>query len=418
MKEIIKKVFDGVVEFVGKLKAKLVETFTRTMFTYRASTEAGFRPCFLVGNRPIDRKHMDKLYSSLKRREKDRFTVPGTTTPLLPLLEVMQDYPEKERLHFIDLYGNELTLDSPGVREGLYYLVLDGQHRVAACYTYGVDMLFILVVVDVDEIFEFVGDYNKDGKGWNGVDWITSYRATGKFNSPLFTKMDELSAILPGVSERYKSYLLTGNPNGMKKADVEMVKETLVYDEALVARGTAFAMAIAVGLPIEGKITKEQMVVGKWFRRLEGVRTILSVIPQCSGALLATYDVDMKSFLGDLSDEQIEGMAALITSRSYGELETYFLKQFKEYAETHTDSRDALSAEIDSKYAALAEQRKSAEAEARENAISNAPGKRPTRLLTGSIEEMRLNVDAMERYDKEKEERKSRKAERSEGVHS
>ena len=418
MKEIIKKVFDGVVEFVGKLKAKLVETFTRTMFTYRASTEAGFRPCFLVGNRPIDRKHMDKLYSSLKRREKDRFTVPGTTTPLLPLLEVMQDYPEKERLHFIDLYGNDLTLDSPGVRDGLYYLVLDGQHRVAACYTYGVDMLFILVVVDVDEIFDFVGDYNKDGKGWNGADWITSYRATGKFSSPLFTKMDELCAILPGVSERYKSYLLTGNPNGMKKADVEMGRETLVYDEALVARGTAFAIAIAVGLPIEGKISKEQMVVGKWFRRLEGVRTILSVIPQCSGALLATYDVDMKSFLGDLSDEQIESMAALITSRSYGELETYFLKQFKEYAETHTDSRDALSAEIDSKYAALAEQRKSAEAEARENAISNAPGKRPTRLLTGSIEEMRLNVEAMERYDKEKEERKSRKAERSEGVHS
>ena len=28
MQEIIKKVFDGVVEFVGKLKAKLVETFT------------------------------------------------------------------------------------------------------------------------------------------------------------------------------------------------------------------------------------------------------------------------------------------------------------------------------------------------------------------------------------------------------
>ena len=422
MKEIIKKVFDGVVEFVGKLKAKLVETFTRTMFTYRASTEAGFRPCFLVGNRPIDRKHMDKLYSSLKRREKDRFTVPGTTTPLLPLLEVMQDYPEKERLHFIDLCGNELTLDSPGVREGLYYLVLDGQHRVAACYTYGVDMLFILVVVDVDEIFEFVGDYNKDGKGWNGVDWITSYRATGKFNSPLFTKMDELSAILPGVSERYKSYLLTCNPNGMKKADVEMGRETLVYDEALVARGTAFAIAIAVGLPIEGKISKEQMVVGKWFRRLEGVRTILSVIPQCSGALLATYDVDMKCFLGNIDGLSVSVMADLIKKRSYGEVEAYYLKRYKEYVDLHSEDRESVSADIETKYAALAEQRQRAEAEVRSNAVASDPDRRPARLLSGSVDDMRRNAEAIDRFNskkqQEKEARSARKAERSEGVHS
>lgn len=133
---------------------------------------------------------------------------------------------------------------------------------------------------------------------------------------------------------------------------------------------------------------------------------------------MLTFDVDMKVFLGHLESFQVLSMSGMILGKNTGALETYFLKQYKEYVQSHTTDRDAQSAEIDAKYAALAEQRKSAEAEARENAISNAPGKRPTRLLTGSIEEMRLNVEAMERYDKEKEERKSRKAERSEGVHS
>jgi hypothetical protein len=174
-----------------------------------------------------------------------------------------------------------------------------------------------------------------------------------------------------------------------------------------------------VGLPIEGKISKEQMVVGKWFRRLEGVRTILSVIPQCSGALLATYDVDMKCFLGNIDGLSVSVMADLIKKRCYGDVEAYFLKRYKEYVDIHSVDRESVSADIEARYAVLAEQRQLAEAELRSNAIASDPDKRPARLLTGSVDDMRRNAEAIDRFNikkqQEKEERKSRKAEKLEG---
>ncbi len=410
------RVVKAVVDFIGSMKNRLVQYTTMVVFPFRSSWDAGYRPAFLRGNRPIDRKHVDELVALLRRKGKLKFTVAGTVTPLLPLLEALEELTEK--YSFFDIFGNELTLNSPGVREGLYYLILDGQHRVAACYSYGFDMRFMLIAIEPEEVFEYVGDYNSGQKNWNGSDWIMANRTTGIYTSPLFNAMDEVGVILPESSERYKAGILTGNQNGMKKADAVNGRETLVYDEPLVVRGIGFAKAIAVGLPVDGKVSKDRKTVGKWFRRLEGIRTILSVVPQCSGALISTFDVDMKNFLGHLDNQQVEIIAGLINKRSFGELDVYFLRQYKEYAEIHIEDRESVSAEIDALYAELAEQRRVADEEARQKAISTTSTNRPPRLQGGSIEDMRLNVEAMERYNKEKEERKSRKAERSEGVHS
>lgn len=411
IENFLTRIVEAIVNFIGLLKGRSVGASQLTVFSFRFSWEAGFRPVFLVGNRVIDRKHVDALMALLKEKGRTRFTVAGTVTPLLPLLEMMEELPEQERLHFYDIFDNEVTLDTPGVREGLVYLVLDGQHRVAACHTYGFDMNLILVTLEGDP-FEVIADYNTGAKNWLGADWISANRANGTFTSPLFDAMDEVGEILPGVSERYKSGILTGNQNGMKKADAVNGRETLVYDEPLVVRGIGFAKAIAVGLPVDGKVSKDRKTVGKWFRRLEGIRTILSVVPQCSGGLISTFDVDMKNFLGHLDNQQVEIIAGLINKRSFGELDAYFLRQYKEYAEIHIEDRESVSAEIDDLYAELAEQRRVADEEARQKAISTTSTNRPPRLQSGSIEDMRLNVEAIDRYNSEKEARSSRKAEK------
>ena len=417
IENFLARIVEAIVNFIGLLKGRSVGASQLTVFSFRFSWEAGFRPVFLVGNRTIDRKHVDALMALLKEKGKTRFTVAGTVTPLLPLLEMMEELPERERLHFYNICGDEVTLDTAGVREGLHYLVLDGQHRVAACHTYGFDMNLILVTLEGDP-FEVIADYNTGGKNWLGADWISANRANGTFTSPLFDAMDAVGDILPGVSERYKSGILTGNQNGMKKADAVNGRETLVYDEPLVVRGIGFAKAIAVGLPIDGKVSKDRKTVGKWFRRLEGIRTILSVVPQCSGALITTFDVDMKNYLGHLNSRQVEIIAGLINKRSFGELDAYFLKQYKEYAEMHIEDRESVSAEIDALFAELSERRRVADEEARLSAISSTSGRRPPRLQGGSIEDMRRNVEAIDRYNAEKEERNSRKATKLEGVHS
>ena len=159
----------AIVAFVKGLIDNAVETKSRTLFPFKVSWAAGYRPAFLVGNRGIDRNHLDGLRALLKGSGKSRFTVCGTVTPLLPLLELMAGLPEADRLHFYDILGNEITLDTPGVREGLYYLVLDGQHRVGACYVYDLDMDLQLVEMEGDPI-DFISDYNTGGKGWQTQD--------------------------------------------------------------------------------------------------------------------------------------------------------------------------------------------------------------------------------------------------------
>ena len=115
-------------------------------------------------------------------------------------------------------------------------------------------------------------------------------------------------------------------------------------------------------------------------------------------------------------------MADLIKKRSYGEVEAYFLKRYKEYVDLHSVDRESVSADIETKYTALAEQRQLAEAEVRSNAVASDPDRRPARLLSGSVDDMRRNAEAIDRFNskkqQEKEARSARKAERSEGVHS
>ena len=104
--------------FVKDLIANAVVTTSRTIFPFKASWDAGCRPAFLVGNRGIDRAHLDGLRSLLKESGKTKFTVCGTVTPLLPLLELMAGLPAEAYLsEFIIAPVEEETEEETAVDE-------------------------------------------------------------------------------------------------------------------------------------------------------------------------------------------------------------------------------------------------------------------------------------------------------------
>ncbi len=392
--------FEALVAFCGNLIGKSISTSSRTLFSFKESWQAGFRPAFLRGNRSIDVKHVDMLMKILKAQGKSKFTVCGTVTPLLPLLEQMAQLPKEQQLHFYDIHGVELTLDSPGVRDGIYYLVLDGQHRVAACHTYGFDMELQLVPVEGD-LLSFIADFNSGAKNWLGADWVTAHRATGKYSSPLFAKMDEVGEILPGVSERYKTAILAGNFDGIKKADAVNGVESIVYDEDLANRGIGFAKAIAVAI-MGNEVDKRYKHAGRFLRGLDGVKAILDVTNRCPGGLLVNYDVDMKCLLGTLEAEKMSAIEKGAEWKNYGSLSEYITRSYRNYVETQHDDREAVSADIDSRYEELAAQRASAAAYANQLLLTDRTGRKPKRLKTGSIEEMKQNAAAIQSYAERK----------------
>ena len=93
IENFLTRIVEAIVNFIGLLKGRSVGASQLTVFSFRFSWEAGFRPVFLVGNRVIDRKHVDALMALLKEKGRTRFTVAGTVTPLLPLLEMMEELP-------------------------------------------------------------------------------------------------------------------------------------------------------------------------------------------------------------------------------------------------------------------------------------------------------------------------------------
>lgn len=400
------KMFKATVDFAGSFIKKSIKTQQRTFFPFQETWQAGYRPAFLRGNRPIDPKHVDELMKLLTARERTKFTVSGTATPLLPLMEVMEEVPAEERLQFYNIYGEDLTLDSQGVRESLYYLVLDGQHRVAACLTYHFDMLFQLVQIEGNPL-EFVSDYNYGAKPWKGSDWILAHRITGALTSPLFAKMDEVGEILPGVSERYKTAILAGNFDGIRKADAINGEDNIIYDEDIANRGIGFAKAIAVTIDVNE--AEDTRYACRYLRSLDGMKAIMSVTRVLSGELLAHFDLDMKNWLGNLDTETFKMFGADVLGRNYGRDTQKLLKNYKEFATAHRNDRAELSAEIDSRYEALAEKRKALEAKERVAALDGNTGKKPKRLKTGSVEEMRLNAEAILSYTERKNAEKAEK---------
>ncbi|MBR3453635.1 MAG: hypothetical protein IKH25_12320 [Muribaculaceae bacterium] len=180
-----------------------------------------------AGNRKVDEKHVNRLVHALKQDGKKRFSEPITICPAKPALMLGTKLNDDD--------GNAVTLDHPDI--DLMFVVLDGQHRLAAIkgsdFEYEADVVIISAPEDINEYVRVINAYDSN---WDMIAIRNQNEVISGVEDKLKVKEQEAEKILPKTSTKYRDYGLTGEKDAVKKKD--LLKGTVpVCDEEKANRG-------------------------------------------------------------------------------------------------------------------------------------------------------------------------------------
>ena len=175
---------------------------------YKASElkDAGYIFCFDAENREINNNHVDEL---LVRIEKDKSKCYMET---LKVCEVKQALLQGRRV--FDIYGNEITLDTPNLEQ--HVVILDGQHRYIVIHEnpeYDIWVDF----VDTEDIGFYIDNLNNTSKAWTGED--VKHSMNEKYETPVLKEIKKFRDYF-GVSEKYAELAITRKKEQYKKDDM------------------------------------------------------------------------------------------------------------------------------------------------------------------------------------------------------
>ncbi len=164
-----------------------------------------------AGNRKVDEKHVNRLIHALKQDGKKRFSEPITICPAKPALMLGAKLNDDD--------GNAVTLDHPDI--DLMFVVLDGQHRLAAIkgsdFEYEADVVIISAPEDINEYVRVINAYDSN---WDMIAIRNQNEVISGVEDKLKVKEQEAEKILPKTSTKYRDYGLTGEKDAVKKNDL------------------------------------------------------------------------------------------------------------------------------------------------------------------------------------------------------
>lgn len=180
-----------------------------------------------AGNRKVDEKHVNRLIQALKQDGKKRFSEPITVCAAKAALMLGAKLNDDD--------GNAVTLDHPDI--DLMFVVLDGQHRLAAIkgsdFEYEADVVIISAPEDINEYVRVINAYDSN---WDMIAIRNQNEVISGVEDKLKVKEQEAEKILPKTSTKYRDYGLTGEKEAVKKKD--LLKGTVpVCDEEKANRG-------------------------------------------------------------------------------------------------------------------------------------------------------------------------------------
>ena len=180
-----------------------------------------------AANRKVDEKHVNRLIHALKQDGKKRFSEPITICPAKPALMLGTKLNDDD--------GNAVTLDHPDI--DLMFVVLDGQHRLAAIkgsdFEYEADVVIISAPEDVNEYVRVINAYDSN---WDMIAIRNQNEVISGVEDKLKVKEQEAEKILPKTSTKYRDYGLTGEKDAVKKKDL-LKGNVPVCDEEKANRG-------------------------------------------------------------------------------------------------------------------------------------------------------------------------------------
>lgn len=299
-----------------------VKTKMRTLISFQ-DVKNDITLVFVKGNRNVYGSQIDKLWKEVSGLKIKKFSRSCVVVNAKAILEHNLTIPEEEkskRVRLVDIYGNEITLATPGVEN--CWAVIDGQHRLMVCMEHPEVDLDIELLTDFNgDIMELIKIFNSTDKNWSLSDYTLSNIETGKISGALMEKAAQIKSFL-NCSDKVANFLLTFKKDAVRKSSSIKGIDDSGYSETKGERGLSIARAI--------KYKFGDMVV-----KVQLVEAIHKAYSQLEDGMTLWLGQLMVGFIAEMSDSMRKTIEAKMKSADFGIVSNTFIEGFTKYVESH-----------------------------------------------------------------------------------
>lgn len=313
-----------------------IKTKMRTLISFQ-DAKNDIKLVFVKGNRNVYSGQIDKLWKDIANRPVKKFYRSCVVVNAKTILERNLAIPEEEksrRVHLLDIYGNEVTLETPDIEN--CWAVIDGQHRLMVCIEHPEADLDLELLDDYQgDIMELIKIFNSIDRNWSLSDYNQSNIATGKISSEMMNMSAMIKSFL-NCSDKVANFLLTFKKDAIRKSSSIKGIDDSGYSDTKGERGLNIARAI--------KYKFGDMVV-----KVQFVEAICKAYSQLEDGKTMGLGSLMVGFIAEISDSMKKTIVEKMKSTDYGTVANTFTEGFKKYVQVHKDDIEEHIKEIQAK---------------------------------------------------------------------
>lgn len=303
-----------------------IKTKMRTLISYQ-DAKRDIQLVYVKGNRNVYSSQIEKLWKDISGKKVKKFY---RSCVVVNAKQVLENNPN---IKLVDIYGNEITLETPGVEN--CWAVIDGQHRLMACMEHP-EADLDLELLDYDgDIMELIKLFNSTDLNWRLPDYYRSNVQTGKVSNNLAKKMEEVQAVIK-CSDKVASFVLTFKKDSIKKSDCILGKDNSGYTEEKGSRGLGIAKAI-------------RFKFGESLVKVEFIEAICAAYDSLEDGKHSGLTDSMIGYLAEMSDSMKSTIVSKMATADYGEVKNTMVKGFQKYYDAHKEDIEEHIKEVQKK---------------------------------------------------------------------
>lgn len=279
---------------------------------YSVAQANGCKPAFIVGNREINCRQLNKLEKDLKDRGLTKFANPCKVMQAKDLLA------KDTNVSLVDLDGQTLTLSStPDI--DTYLAIIDGQHRVTCCEDDPEIDVDLEIIPAVEDVHSYIRILNTCDRNWNNEDLKESNVARNLSKSCLYEESKKVQSTY-GVSSKLAEYGLTFVREASKKSDLVRGKDTTEFSESKAERGLGIFEASAF------RFNKNQA-----YRKIQFMDAVVGVYNSLDDDKHSDFARDIRVCIAEMDDSVVEKIDQSIADKNYGTLNALFREEYTKF---------------------------------------------------------------------------------------
>ena len=294
---------------------------------YSVAKANGFNPAFIVGNREINCRQLNKLEKDLKDRGLTKFANPCKVMQAKDLLE------KDANVSLVDIDGKPLTLSTPDI--DTYLAIIDGQHRVTCCQDDPEIDVDLEIIPAVEDVHSYIRILNTCDRNWNNEDLKESNVARKLSKSCLYEESKKVQSTY-GVSSKLAEYGLTFVREASKKSDLIKGKDTTEYSESKAERGLGIFEASAF------RFNKNRQ-----YRKIQFMDAVVGVYNSLDDDKHSDFATNIRVCIAEMDDSVVEKIDQSIADKNYGTLNALFREEYTKFLSKSEAEILELKAKVD-----------------------------------------------------------------------